>query len=172
MYGLPKTHKKVVPLRPILSMTGSAQHQLAEYLSSLLEPVLTLYSSNCIRDSFTFADIIKTSNLDPSSVFLCSFDISSLFANVPLAQTIQICADALYSSEHLMHLFRGKSSSNLCRWQLLLLSLASMISCIAKSTESPWDHILDQPLPIFLLAFFTNLSFFRPLQNRRCITAI
>ena len=81
-------------------MTGSVQHQLAKYLSSLLEPVLTLYSSNCIRDSFTFADIIKTSNLDPSSVFLCSFDISSLFTNVPLAETIQICADALYSSEH------------------------------------------------------------------------
>ena len=85
MYGLPKTHKKDVPLRPILSMTGSAQHQLAKYLSSILEPVLTLYSSNCIRDSFTFNDIIKTSNLDPSSVFLCSFDISSLFTYVPLA---------------------------------------------------------------------------------------
>ena len=171
MYGLPKTHKKDVPLRPILSMTGSAQHQLAKYLSSLLEPALTLYSSNCIRDSFTFADIIKTSNLDPFSVFLCSFDISSLFTNVPLAETIQICADALYSSEHLLHLFHGKSSSNLWRWLLLLLSLALMTSCIAKSTESPWDHLLDQPLPIFLLAT-TNLNFFRPLQNRRCITAI
>ena len=95
-----KTQKNDVPLRPILSMTGSAQHQLAKYLSSLLEPVLTLYSSNCIPDSFAFADIIKTSNLDPSSVFLCSFDISSLFINVSLAETIPICADALYSSEH------------------------------------------------------------------------
>ena len=100
IYGLPKTHKKDVPLWPILSMTGSLQHQLAKYLPSLLEPVLTLCSSNCIRDSFTFADIIKTSNLDPSSVFLCSFDISSLFTNVPLAESIQICADALCSSEH------------------------------------------------------------------------
>ena len=34
MYGLPKAHKKDVPLRPILSMTGSAQHQLAKCLSS------------------------------------------------------------------------------------------------------------------------------------------
>ena len=29
MYSLPKIHKKDVPLRPILCMTGSAQHQLA-----------------------------------------------------------------------------------------------------------------------------------------------
>ena len=92
--------QKNVLLRPILSMTDSAQHQLAKYLSPLLKPVLTLYSSNCIRDSFTFADNIKTSNLDASFVFLCSFNISSLFTNVPLAETIQICADALYSSEH------------------------------------------------------------------------
>ena len=30
MYGLPKTHKKDVPLRPILFMIGSAQHHLAK----------------------------------------------------------------------------------------------------------------------------------------------
>ena len=28
--------------------------------------------------------------------FLCSFDIKSLFTNVPLDETIRICADALY----------------------------------------------------------------------------
>ena len=101
MDGLPKTYKKDVPLRSTVSMTGSAQHQLAKYLSlSLLETVLIYYSSKCIRDSFTFADINKTSNLDPSSVFLCCFDISSLFINVLLAETVQICADALYSAEH------------------------------------------------------------------------
>ena len=89
-------------------MTSSAQHQLAKYLSSLLQPVLSLYSSNCILDSFTVADIIKSSKLDPSSVFLCSFDISSLFANVPLAETIQITADALYKMDHLSLLFPRK----------------------------------------------------------------
>ena len=30
---------------------------------------------------------------------MCSFDISSLFTNVPLAVTINICADALYSDD-------------------------------------------------------------------------
>ena len=29
-------------------------------------------------------------------LFLCSFDISSLFTNVPLDETIGICADSLY----------------------------------------------------------------------------
>ena len=100
MYGLPKPHKKDVPLRPILSMTDSALHQLAKNLSSLLEPVLALYSSNCISDSFTFADMMKTSNLNPSSLFLWFFGISSLFTSVLQAETTQIFADTLYNSEH------------------------------------------------------------------------
>ena len=37
-----------------------------------------------------------TTDLDQS--FLCSFDISSLFANIPLGETIQICAYSLYDS--------------------------------------------------------------------------
>ena len=82
-------------------MTSSAQHQLAKYLSSLIQPVLSLYSSNCIIHFFTFSDIIKSSKLNPFSVFLCSFDISSLFTNAPLAETIQITVGALYKMDQL-----------------------------------------------------------------------
>ena len=101
MYGLPKTHKKDVPLRPILSMTGSAQHELAKWLTCLLQPVLQDLSANCVSDSFTFVEEVRNFTFSPSSVFLCSFDISSLFTNVPLAETIQICADALYNNNDL-----------------------------------------------------------------------
>ena len=62
MYGLPKIHKKDVPLRPILSMTGLAQHQLAKWLTPLLlKPVLQNLSSNCVSDSFTFVKEVKPS---------------------------------------------------------------------------------------------------------------
>ena len=171
MYGLPKTHKKDVPLRPILFMTGSVQHQLAKYLSSLLEPVLTLYSSNCICDSFIFADIIKTSNLDPSSVFLCSFDILSLFTNVPLAETIQICADALYSSEHPPAPFP---------WQIFVELMEMATSSVEFSFNDIMHRKIDGvamgsplgPALANILLATTNLNFFRPLRNRRFITVI
>ena len=99
MHGLPKTHKKDVPLRPILAMTGSAQHELAKWLNCLLQPVLQDLSANCVSDSFTFVEEVRNFTFSPTSVFLCSFDISSLFTNVPLAETIQICADALYNND-------------------------------------------------------------------------
>ena len=83
-------------------MIGSSQHQLAKYLSTLLQPVLEIYSNNCIKDCFLFAEEIRRLKLKPDESFLCSFDISSLFTNVPLAETIQICADTLYEDDRIV----------------------------------------------------------------------
>ena len=99
MCGLSKIHKKDVLLHSILSTTGSARHQLAKWLTSLLQPVLQKLSPNCVSDSFTFVKKVRKFTFSSSSVFLCSFDISSLFTNVPLAETIEICADALYNDD-------------------------------------------------------------------------
>jgi len=97
--ALPKIHKKYVPLQPILSMIGSAQHELAKYLIGLLQSVLNIYSSNCVKDSFSIAHEIQQLDTDSSNSSLCSFDISSLFTNAPLAEMIQICSDTLYNGK-------------------------------------------------------------------------
>ena len=97
MYGLTKAHKKDVPLRPIVSMVGSAQHELAKFLSATMQPVLDLYSSNCTKDSFSFAQKVQQLELNPDISFFCLCNILSLFTNVALAETIQISADTLYN---------------------------------------------------------------------------
>ena len=55
MYGLPKIHKKGIPLLPILYMIGFAQYKLAKFLTNLLQPVLQPFSSKFTYDSFSFA---------------------------------------------------------------------------------------------------------------------
>ena len=99
LYGLPKTHKIDIPLRPFLSMVGLSQHELAKFLAVILHPVLELNLSFCIQDSFSFAELIG--QFDPTSdqSYLCSFDICSLFTNVSLDETVRICADTLYSGK-------------------------------------------------------------------------
>ena len=92
MYGLPKIHKESTPLRPILFMKGSPHHKLGKWLASLLQPVLERFSSHCISDSFTFAKTMQNLDIDPN-VFMCSFDVSSSFTNVPLDETIKICSE-------------------------------------------------------------------------------
>ena len=77
-------------------MTGSAHHELSKWLASLLQPVLDRYTAHCISDSFTFADYVRKLDGQIDS-FMCSFDVSSLFTNIPLDETITICADTLYN---------------------------------------------------------------------------
>ena len=77
-------------------MIGSSQHEHGKWLAKILAPVLNIYSSLSVKDSFTFANFIQNCNFEPAKTFLCPFDISSLFKNVPLDETIEICANALY----------------------------------------------------------------------------
>ena len=84
-------------------MTGSSHHELGKWLAGLLQSVLERFSSHCISDSFTFAKIIQNLEIDPN-VFMCSFDVSSLFTKVPLNETIKICSDALYDDSDLQPL--------------------------------------------------------------------
>ena len=65
------------------------------YLSSPTSPSRPIRQLRLIL--LTFVEV-RNFTFSPSSVFLCSFDISSLFTNVLLAETIQICADALYNN--------------------------------------------------------------------------
>ena len=103
MYGVPKLHKDGVPLRPILSMVNSPHHPLAKWLATVLKPVVDLYSVHTVKDTFDFCKELEkfteTNKDQLANTFLCSFDIASLFTNIPLIETIEICLDALYRNE-------------------------------------------------------------------------
>ena len=98
MYGLPKIHNFGIPLRPILSMCHSVQHSLAKWLIQFLNPVLAFYLEFCVDDSFTFSSIIRQLSPCVDSQFMVSFDIASLFINVPHDEVISVCEDFLYHS--------------------------------------------------------------------------
>ena len=102
MYGVPKLHKDGVPLRPILSMINSPQHELAKWLTEVLASVAQKFGQHQVNDSFEFCEHIdKFMELhqDCSSVYMCSFDVVSLFTNVPLHEVIQICLNTLFRDE-------------------------------------------------------------------------
>ena len=123
------SQKERVPLRPILSMIGSAQHQLAKYLSFVLQPVLEQYSGNCVKDSFTFLNNFRQLAINPTDTFL--------FTNVPLEETIQICADALYDSNPFPRISPKTRSFNSCTALPNLFSLAWMTQVDGVAIGSP-----------------------------------
>ena len=99
MYGFFKIHKEGAPLRPILAMINSAHHELAKQLSVVLSPVLEKFSIHALKDSYTFFNQLKQLDLSAHpNLTLGSFDVTSLFTNVPLEETIEICVDNLFHS--------------------------------------------------------------------------
>ena len=70
MYGLPKIHKKNIPLRPIPSMSGSPQFKTSTWLCDLLQPVLRLYNSHCVKDTFEFVDKLRDANIGVKRIYV------------------------------------------------------------------------------------------------------
>ena len=77
-------------------MSHSTQHSEAKWLVEVLNPVLEFYSRCCVKASFPFSSIIRRLPVCMEYQFLVSFDVVSLFTNIPLDETISICTDFLY----------------------------------------------------------------------------
>ena len=101
MYGSCKVHKKCVngcpPFRPILSALQTPTYKLAKYLMPILEPLANKYTT---KDSFNFATEIVEQD---SSSFMGSLDTDSLFTNIPLEETIEICTNNLFKNSDVVH---------------------------------------------------------------------
>lgn len=96
LYGLAKIHKPNIPVRPVLSMPGSAYykiaHQIAEWLS-VVEECRINSSTKSIVDS------LKDTKLQKDDI-LVSFDVSSLYTNVPVYEAMDECTNLLYSGRY------------------------------------------------------------------------
>lgn len=88
MYGLPKTHKVNVPMRPITSGIGSAPHKLAGVLAKHLSKLLGTISKCHLKNS---GDLIKRiKNSTARNKQLASLDVTSLFTKVPTDKAISL----------------------------------------------------------------------------------
>ncbi|CAB0005873.1 unnamed protein product [Nesidiocoris tenuis] len=82
IYGLPKCHKDGVPLRPIVSCLGSPGLQLSHLVKDLLTHLKSLGNYD-ITNSYTFQQEMNGQVLQEHEMMV-SFDVVSLFTNVPL----------------------------------------------------------------------------------------
>ncbi|XP_045449970.1 uncharacterized protein LOC123658651 [Melitaea cinxia] len=97
LYGLPKIHKSGVPLRPIVSQIASPTYDLAKHVASVLQPFVGK-SPSYVKDSRHFVQIIKEITLEPNEIMV-SFDVESLFTNVPIDECLDVVREKLRDSE-------------------------------------------------------------------------
>ena len=84
MHKLPvKGNLNKFPLQPIVSNINTSTYNLEKFLSKLLSPLHQ--SGHNIRSSKDFVQNIKR-EIIPTGYDMVSFDVKSLFTNVPLGQ--------------------------------------------------------------------------------------
>ena len=99
LYGLPKTHKPLIPMRPIISGIGSAPHKIAREIAKILTPLLGTISPTHIKNS---GDLLhKLTNIDIQNKRLASLDIKSLYTNIPVKKCLELLKKHLSSNKEL-----------------------------------------------------------------------
>ena len=73
-------------LRPIVSSISTFNYNLARFLCDLLSPLVP--NDYSCKGTFSFVSQIKNASL--SKTFLVSHDVTSLFTNIPLQETIDV----------------------------------------------------------------------------------
>ena len=102
-HGLPKVHKDfdcVPPFRPIIDTTGSTHYGVGKYITNLLHPLTQ--NDFSLKDSFDAVERIQNISrhlLNNDDYTLISFDVVSLFTNVPLTKTVNVILDRVYQQK-------------------------------------------------------------------------
>ena len=104
-YGTAKVHKisendtvDELPIRPIVSNIGTATYNLSKYLAKLLSPLSQ--SEYTIKNTKQFIEQIRMKQV-PDGYKIVSFDVKSLFTNVPLEKTIEITLKRIYERKEI-----------------------------------------------------------------------
>ena len=80
-------------LCPIASSIGTFNYNLTRFLCDLLSPLVP--NDYFCKDTFSFVSQIKNANL--SKKFLISYDVTSLFTNIPFQETIDITTSLIFN---------------------------------------------------------------------------
>ena len=166
LYGLPKVHKENCPARPILSAIATYNYKLAKFLVPLLQPLTV--GQYTVKDSFSFVSEITAFQND-SDLVMASFDVSSLFTNIPLDESVDLCVDLLFAEcdtfEYKDCKFNRTQSRKLLNFAVKDTHLFLMGSCSIKLMGQPWDHRYGHLWLTFLCVCWNNDILMNVLPN-------
>ena len=88
----------------IVSSISTFNYNLARFLCDLLSPLVP--NDYSCKDTFSFASQIKNVNI--SNKFIVSYDVTSLFTNIQLQETIDIAMNLIFNHNPKLNITRKK----------------------------------------------------------------
>ena len=92
-YGLPKIHKKNIPLRLIVSSTGSVTYGVAKELAEIIKPLVGT-SKHHVNNTKESADEIRKTKLEEGEC-ITSYDVTAVSTSVPVPSALEIIKNRL-----------------------------------------------------------------------------
>ena len=111
LYGLPKIHKAIIPLRAIVFFIGSPMYALSKQLASILWK-LTKLSEHHVKNSKEFVKSVTTIKIEETKI-LVLFDVISLFSKIPVDLAIKVAQEKLHKLQNLNELTKW-SVNDIC----------------------------------------------------------
>lgn len=90
-------------------MYNSPHHKTAKWLVRILDPLHKIVVNRSMKDVFDFISKVEHMNLNGDPMI--SLDVASLFTNVPLTETIDLCANSYLKNKSISG-FLGLVSKN------------------------------------------------------------
>ena len=144
LFGTVKPHKMAkngnignLPLRPIISSIGTASYHLVKHLAKLLSPLS--HSEFTVENTKAFIEEFKNMLL-PDDYKLISFDVTSLFTNVPLDYTISIVLKQIYGQRELETKISRKDMKDLSLLCTKKVHFSMIKNFIVKKMVLQWGH--------------------------------
>ena len=131
IYGTPKMHKfssndSFPKLCPIVSSIGTFNYNLACFVWDLLSPLVP--NDYSCKDTFSFVSQIKNANLSKKCVV--SYDVTSIFTDIPLQETIDIAINLIFDHNPNLNIPRKELSFSLHLRLILFLTVSFIIKLI------------------------------------------
>jgi hypothetical protein len=95
-YLLPKIHKGINPPpgRPIVSANGCPTERISQLVDHFLNPLSNLHKSY-VKDTTHFLNTLNQIGKVPENSLLVTFDVCSLYTNIPIREGIQAARESL-----------------------------------------------------------------------------
>ena len=142
-------------MRPIISSIGTFSYKTAKYLSKLLSPLVV--NNYLLIDSYNFVSRLR--NLNFRNAHVLSFNVESLFTNIPTDSTINLILERVYKNKEIDIMIPEhelKKLLNLCIKDNIFLfdgSLYQQVDGVAMG--SPLGPLLAN----IFMAYVANLLF-------------
>lgn len=162
-YGIPKIHKKDIPLRPIVSQINGPTYRLNLYIHELLL-VAESEIPYLFKDTTAFLNYVEANKITTDNTYLVTMDVVSLYTNIPHDEAIK------YISEHYLNTLHkwknysvGVTPIDICLLEELLHTMLS--NCTFEFNENLYKQNYGTPMGAPASVRIANIFMYKFLDN-------